>query len=67
MGGRGRLPHKASDPIVAASSIVMALQTIVSRNVDPQQSAVITVGAFNAGHANNVIPGVAKLELSIVR
>jgi len=65
VGGHGGLPHKASDPIVAASSIVMALQTIVSRNVDPQQSAVITVGAFNAGHANNVIPGVAKLELSI--
>ena len=65
VGGHGGLPHKASDPIVAASSIVMALQTIVSRNVDPQQSAVITVGAFNAGHANNVIPGLAKLELSI--
>jgi hippurate hydrolase len=65
VGGHGGLPHKASDPIVAASSIVMALQTIVSRNVDPQQSAVITVGAFNAGHANNVIPGMAKLELSI--
>lgn len=43
----------------------MALQTIVSRNIDPQQSAVITVGAFNAGHANNVIPASAKLELSI--
>ena len=65
IGGHGGLPHKASDPIVAASSVVMALQTIVSRNVDPQQSAVITVGAFNAGHANNVIPGSAKLELSI--
>jgi len=65
VGGHGGMPHKASDPIVAASSIVMALQTIVSRNVDPQQSAVVTVGAFNAGHANNVIPGSAKLELSI--
>lgn len=65
VGGHGGMPHKASDPIVAASSIVMTLQTIVSRNVDPQQSAVITVGAFNAGHANNVIPGSAKLELSI--
>lgn len=65
VGGHGGMPHKASDPIVAASSIVMALQTIVSRNVDPQQSAVITVGAFNAGHANNVIPGSAKLEMSI--
>lgn len=65
VGGHGGMPHKASDSIVAASSIVMALQTIVSRNVDPQQSAVITVGAFNAGHANNVIPASAKLELSI--
>jgi hippurate hydrolase len=65
VGGHGGMPHKASDPIVAASSIVMALQTIVSRNVDPQQSAVITVGAFNAGHANNVIPARAKLELSV--
>ena len=65
VGGHGGMPHQASDPIVAASSIVMALQTIVSRNVDPQKSAVITVGAFNAGHANNVIPGSAKLELSI--
>ena len=65
VGGHGGMPHKASDPIVAASSIVMALQTIISRNVDPQQSAVITVGAFNAGHANNVIPAHAKLELSI--
>jgi hippurate hydrolase len=65
VGGHGGMPHRASDPIVAASSIVMALQTIVSRNVDPQQSAVITVGAFNAGHANNVIPARAKLELSV--
>lgn len=65
VGGHGGLPHKASDPIVAASSIVMALQTIVSRNTDPQQAAVITVGAFNAGHANNVIPSQANLELSV--
>ena len=65
VGGHGGMPHRAFDPIVAASSIVMALQTIVSRNVDPQQSAVITVGAFNAGHANNVIPARAKLELSV--
>jgi hippurate hydrolase len=65
VGGHGGMPHKASDPVVAGSSIVMALQTIISRNVDPQQSAVITVGAFNAGQANNVIPANAKLELSI--
>lgn len=65
LGGHGGLPHIASDSIVAASSIVLGLQTIVSRNVDPLHSAVITVGAFNAGHANNVIPAEAVLELSI--
>ena len=64
-GGHGAMPHRASDTIVAASSIVMALQTIISRNVNPQQTAVITVGAFNAGQANNVIPASARLELSV--
>ena len=43
----------------------MALQTIVSRNVDPQHTAIVTVGAFNAGRANNVIPQSATLELSV--
>jgi hippurate hydrolase len=51
--------------VVAASSIVMALQTVVSRNVDPLKTAVVTVGAIQAGHANNVIPEEARLELSI--
>ena len=64
-GGHGAMPHKATDPIVAAASIVMALQTIVSRNVDPQQMAVVTVGALHAGKANNVIPATATLELSV--
>ncbi|HET9820754.1 MAG TPA: M20 aminoacylase family protein [Burkholderiaceae bacterium] len=64
-GGHGALPHKAADPIVAAASLVMALQTVVSRNVDPQQAAVVTVGALNAGRANNVIPARATLELSV--
>ena len=65
VGGHGAMPHRAQDPIVAASSIVMALQTIVSRNVDPQQAAVITVGSLVAGLANNVIPASARLELSV--
>ena len=65
LGGHGAMPHLATDSIVAASSIVMALQTIVSRNVDPQHTAIVTVGAFNAGHANNVIPQSVKLELSV--
>jgi hippurate hydrolase len=64
-GGHGAMPHRAADPLVAASSIVMALQTVVSRNVDPQQTAVVTVGAFHAGQANNVIPAQATLELSV--
>ena len=65
VGGHGAMPHLAADPVVAAASLVMALQTIVSRNVDPQQTAVVTVGALHAGKANNVIPAQATLELSL--
>ena len=65
VGGHGAMPHKAADTIVAAASIVMALQTVVSRNVDPLQPAVVTVGALHAGQANNVIPAQARLELSV--
>ena len=64
-GGHGALPHQAADPIVAGSAIVMGLQSIVSRNVDPQETAVITVGAFQSGIANNVIPQTATLSLSV--
>jgi hippurate hydrolase len=64
-GGHGAMPHRAADPVVAASAIVMGLQSIVARNVDPQEMAVITVGAFNAGVANNVIPQLATLRLSV--
>ena len=64
-GGHAAMPHYACDPIVAGSSIVMALQSIVARNVDPLQSAVVTVGVFQAGVANNVIPPSARLELSV--
>ena len=64
-GGHGAMPHRAADPVVAAASLVMALQTVVSRNVDPLQAAVVTVGALNAGKANNVIPAQASLELSV--
>ncbi|NDP64708.1 M20 aminoacylase family protein [Polaromonas sp.] len=65
VGGHGAMPHRATDPVVAAASIVMALQTIVSRNIDPLQMAVVTVGALHAGQANNVIPQAATLELSV--
>jgi hippurate hydrolase len=65
IGGHGAMPHRTADPIVAAAGIVMALQTIVSRNVDPLHAAVVTVGALHAGKANNVIPAGATLELSV--
>ena len=64
-GGHGAMPHRAADPLVAAASIVMALQTVVSRNVDPLHTAVVTVSALHAGQANNVIPALATLELSV--
>ena len=65
VGGHGAIPHLTADPVVAGAAIVMGLQTIVSRNVAPLQMAVITVGSFQAGKANNVIPQTATLELSV--
>ncbi|CAJ2848897.1 M20 aminoacylase family protein [Burkholderia pseudomallei] len=65
VGGHAARPHLAVDPVVVAASVVMALQTIVARNVDPAQPAVVTVGSLHAGTANNVIPSRARLELSV--
>jgi len=64
-GGHGAMPHRANDPIVAAASLIMALQTVVSRNVDPLQPAVVTVGSIHAGQANNVIADSVQMELSV--
>lgn len=64
-GGHGARPEDTVDPVVAASSVVMALQTAVSRNVPPQEAGVITIGAFHAGSACNVIPDEAVLEVSL--
>jgi hippurate hydrolase len=64
-GGHGAIPHEAVDPIVAGAAVVSALQTIVSRNIDPAEPAVVTVGAFNAGIACNIIPESATLEISV--
>ena len=61
-GGHGAIPDAAVDPIVAASAIVGALQTIVSRNVSPLDSAVISVCRFQSGATWNVIPDHAELE-----
>jgi hippurate hydrolase len=64
-GGHGAKPHLAVDPIVAASHLVIALQSIVSREVHPNELAIVTVGAFHAGDAPNVIPAMAELRLTI--
>lgn len=64
-GGHASRPHLTIDPVVVACSLVMSLQTIISRNIDPTQTAVITVGTIHAGEAVNVIPESARLSLSI--
>lgn len=64
-GAHGSMPHNAIDPVVLASSIVLRLQTIVSREVRPGQFAVVTVGALNAGFKSNIIPDRAELLLNL--
>lgn len=63
-GGHGAIPHKAIDPVLVAAHITTALQSIVSRNVDPLEAAVITVGSIVAGEAANVIPDSAEMKIS---
>ena len=64
-GGHAARPHQAVDPVMIAGSLIMALQTVVSRNIDPTQTAVVTIGSMHAGQASNVIPEHATLGLSI--
>ncbi len=61
-GGHGAAPHLTHDPVIAAAQIITALQTIVSRNVRPLDSAVVSVTAIEAGDAFNVIPSTAVLK-----
>ena len=65
VGGHGAYPHTTRDPIVLGSRIVGALQTLVSREVDPQQPAVVTVGSFRAGSKHNIISDEAQLLLTV--
>ena len=64
-GGHGAVPHKAIDPVVVCANVVLALQTIVSRNVPPLDMAIVTVGAIHSGDAPNVIPQTAQMKLSV--
>jgi hippurate hydrolase len=64
-GGHGSAPHTTVDPVVLAASIVMRLQTIVAREVAPDEVAVVTVAAIHAGRKENVIPASAELKLNV--
>jgi len=62
-GGHGANPHKAKDPVVIAAQVILALQTIVSREVNPAETAILTVGAIQGGTLPNVIPERVTLKL----
>ena len=64
-GGHGAAPHTTKDPILIASEIVVMLQTIVSREMNPLQPTVVTVGSFHAGTKHNIIPDDAHLQLTV--
>jgi hippurate hydrolase len=65
VGGHGAYPHTTKDPVVLASAIVMRLQTLVSRELNPTDSAVVTVGSFQAGSKHNIIPDEARLQITV--
>lgn len=64
-GAHGGMPHLGRDPVVALGGVIMALQTIISRNVPPNEAAVISIGMVRAGEAANVIPDTAELALTV--
>ena len=65
VGGHGSSPQGTIDPIVMAANAILQYQTIISRNIDPQTAAVLTVGAVQSGNDNNVIPSSALLKLNL--
>lgn len=65
LGGHGAHPDKTKDPVVLAAQIVLALQTIVSRERDPLEPAVVTVGSIHGGTKHNIIPDEVKLQLTV--
>ena len=65
VGAHGASPHQGKDPIVMGAEIVMALQTLVSREIDPHAPGVVTVGAFHSGSKHNIISDRAELQLTV--
>jgi hippurate hydrolase len=64
-GGHGSAPHTTIDPVVLAARIVLDLQTIVSREIDPTDAAVVTVGSIHGGTKHNIIPAEVKMQLTV--
>jgi hippurate hydrolase len=65
IGGHGAFPQQTKDPIVIAARIVLALQTLVSRELSPLESAVVTVGSIHGGTKHNIIPDAVTLQLTV--
>ncbi len=65
IGGHGALPHTTIDPVVIAARTILALQTVVSREINPFNPAVITVGSIHAGTKHNIIPNEVKMQLTV--
>ena len=64
-GGHGAAPQETVDPVVTAAHAIAALQSVVSRNIDPQDAAVVTVGSIHGGEASNVIPDTVEAKLTL--
>src|SRR5690625_3179642 len=64
-GGHVSMPQSSTDPIVTAAQLIVNLQTIVSRALDPLEASVVTVSKIQGGHARNIIPNEVKIEGSI--
>ncbi|MDO1583803.1 M20 aminoacylase family protein [Rhizobium oryzicola] len=64
-GGHGAAPHEAVDPVLASAAFITAVQSVVSRNIDPLETAVVTVGSIHGGSASNVIPESVDLKLTL--
>ncbi|MCK5465422.1 MAG: amidohydrolase, partial [Bacteroidales bacterium] len=65
IGGHGAMPHRAIDPVVLASRMVLAYQTIPSREINPLEPAVVTVGSIHGGTVHNIIPDEVKMQLTV--
>ncbi|MFP3480294.1 peptidase dimerization domain-containing protein, partial [Burkholderia sp. SIMBA_057] len=65
VGGHGAMPHRVKDPVVAAAALITALQTVVARNVAPDDTAVVSVGFIRGGATHNVIPETVTLGVNI--